>query len=209
MVENERTGKLEVYFELPAASVDRAFNEARGRYGQIAKAAGFAVPELLDMTISGFEALLLQASRDRQLLDRARELMQRDEHELAVILAQTACEVLIADALRSLLHPHVSDEMRPWLVGQVRSYTLRDDSTRDLWNRLTRSAIHEQDFWAAYKAHVERRNQIVHSGDRVDADAAQLSLDAATRLFAYVEQTVGAMSASLAADRVPSELEAS
>ncbi len=191
MVEAEPTGELEVYFELPPGNIDRVFNEARGLYARVAEAAGLTVPEPLEMTLSGFEALMVQASRDRQLLDRAQELEDRGEHELAVILAQTACEVLVADALRSLLHAHVSDELRPWLLARVKSFALIDDATRELWNRITGSVIQDQAFWAPYKAHVKRRHRIVHDGDRVDSDGAQSSLEAAAAMFDYVERAIG------------------
>jgi HEPN domain-containing protein len=192
VVEDETTGGLEVYFELPPGDVDRVFNEARGLYERIANSAGVPVPDPLEMSMSGFEAMMVQASRDRQLLDRARNLVEHGEHELGVILAQTACEVLVADALRSLLHPHVSDQLRPWLLGRVKSFALVDDPTRDLWNGLTGSAIQEQEFWTAYRMHVKRRHGIVHSGDRVDDEAARSSLDAALALFNYVERVIGA-----------------
>jgi HEPN domain-containing protein len=191
VVEDETTGDLEVYFELPASDVDRAFNEARGLYRRVVEAAGLAVPEPLELAISGFEALMVQASRDRELLSRAHELMERNEYDLTVIVAQTACEVLVADALRSLLHPHVSDQVRPWLLGRVTSFTLMDDPTRALWNQVTGSTVQDQSFWEPYKTHVKRRHAIVHSGERVDTGAAQSSLDAAVALFDYVEACIG------------------
>src|ERR1035437_2874370 len=40
VVEDETTGGLEVYFELPPGDVDRVFNEARGLYERIANSAG-------------------------------------------------------------------------------------------------------------------------------------------------------------------------
>ena len=191
VVEDESTGGLEVYFELPPADVDGLFNQARGLYERIARTAGVPAPDPLEMTLSGFEALMVQATRDRQLIDRARELVDRGQHELGVILAQTACEVLVADALRSLIHPHLSDQLRPWLLGRVKSFTLLDDPTRRLWNDLTGRVIQDQPFWAGYKAHVERRHGVVHAGDRVDAAAARSSLDAAVALFNYVERCIG------------------
>jgi HEPN domain-containing protein len=192
VVEDESAGTFDVYFELQPGNAERAFNEARGIYERVAAAAGLAVPEPLELTMSGFETLMVQATRDRQLLDRARKLLEAGEHELAVILAQTASEVLVADALRSLAEPHATDELRPWLLSRLKSFTLIDDPTRDLWNRLTSSRIQDEAFWRNYTAHVRRRNAIVHNGERVDQSAAEASLQAASALFDYVERAIGA-----------------
>lgn len=190
IVEEESTGKLEVYFELPPASVDRVFDEARGVYASVMRSAGLDVPEPLEMTMSGFEALLVEASRDRQLLGRARELLASGENELAVVVAQTACELVVADALRSLLVAHVSDELRPWAVARVKAFTLIDDATRELWARVVGSRIQDEAFWAGYRQHVARRNDVVHAGGRVEPGAAEASLTVAESLFDYVEQAV-------------------
>jgi HEPN domain-containing protein len=191
VIEDETTGSLEVYFELDGGSVDRAFNEARGLYVRVVEAAGLEVPDGLEYRMSGFEVLLSQATRDRQLLDRARELFEQHEHELAVIVAQTACEVLVADAIRNFLQPHASDALQGWLIKRIRSFTFMDDPTKDLWERITRSRVQGQDFWDDYLDHVRRRNWIAHQGILISEGEAEASLDAATALFDYVERMIG------------------
>jgi hypothetical protein len=146
VTEDEETGELSVYFELPGGDIDRAFNEARGLYRHVLKSAGLEHPGSIEMSMSGFEILLAQASRDRELLRRAHELFDRGENDLAVIVAQTACEVLIADALRSFVQAHASDELGPWLLGSIRSSTLIDHSTQQLWSSVTGSKIQSQTF---------------------------------------------------------------
>jgi hypothetical protein len=191
VIEDENTGEAQVYFELPGGSDDQAFNEARGLFERLMTEAGLEVPEDLEMVMSGFEVFMIPATRDRQLLEKAVELYGQDEFELAVIVAQTACEVLIADTLRGFLPSHASDELQAWLLVRVRQFSLNDDSTRDLWDRATGSRISAESFWADYKAHVKRRHQIVHEGSRVSRDEAQASIAVATALFTYVERLIG------------------
>ena len=183
--------RFEVAFELPQGPVDEVFAEARRRYALICARAGIEVPDPLELRASGFEVFLQdQRQRDSELLNRADELFEQGHHDLAVIVAQTACEVLVADAMRTLLEGHASDGLFPWLIGRISSYTLVDDATRNLWNKLTQTEIQSQDWWSAYREHVRRRNAIVHAGERVDGDAARSSLDAARELFAFIDATV-------------------
>jgi HEPN domain-containing protein len=183
--------RSEVVFELPQAPVDEIFAEARRRYERICARAGIGVPDPLELRVSGFEVFLEDQRRDNELLNRADQLFEQGHYDLAVIVAQTACEVLVADAMRTLVEGHALDDLSPWLIGRFSSYTLVDDATRNLWNKLTETQIQNRDWWSAYREHVRRRNGIVHAGDRVDADAARSSLDAAHELFAFIDATVG------------------
>jgi hypothetical protein len=191
VVEDETTGELEVYFELPPGDVDRAFNEARGIYGRVAEAASVPVPDPLEMRMSGFETLMEQQSQARVRLGHAHELHLREEHALAVVVAQTACEVLIREVLPTLVQPHLTDNVFPWALERIRQYTLNDRQTQDLWSRIAGSAIQGQNFWAPYTRHLDLRNRIVHRGDTATAHEAAESLSTAEALIDYVEQATG------------------
>jgi hypothetical protein len=192
VIEDEVTGELETYFELPPADIDRTFNMARGLYQRIADGAGVPVPEPLEMRMSGFEALMTQRSEARERLAHANELHERGEHALAVVVAQTACEVLIRDVLPTLVQPHVSDDLFPWALERIRQYTLNDRQTQDLWARVAGSPIQEQGFWQAYKAHLDLRNRVVHRGEAAAVEDATQSLATTEALIGYVELAIGA-----------------
>lgn len=192
VVEDEKAGELEVYFELAPGDVDRAFNEARGLYARIANSAGVGVPDPLEMRVSGFEALMTQPSQARERLAHAHDLQVREEHGLAVVPAQTACEVLIREVLQTLVQPHVTDDLFPWTLERIRQYTLNDRQTQDLWSRVAGSTIQDQDFWSSYKSHLELRNRIFHHGESATAEEATASVTTAEALIDYVEQATGA-----------------
>lgn len=192
VVEDETTGELEVYFELAPGDVDSAFNEARRLYTRIAESAGVPVPDPLEMRMSGFDALMTQPSQARERLAHAHDLQEREEHALAVVVAQTACEVLIREVLPTLVQPHVTEDVFPWALERIRQYALNDRQTQGLWSRVAGSAIQDQDFWPAYKTHLDLRNRIVHRGESAIADEAAASLTTAEALIDYVEQTTGA-----------------
>jgi HEPN domain-containing protein len=192
VIEDESTGELQVYFELSPGDPGRAFREARGVYRQTVESAGLPMPDALEMSMSGFETLIDERVRALARLSRAVGLVRDGEHDLAVVVAQTACEVLIREVLTTLVEVRVDDrELQPWLLERVRYFSLNDDQTRDLWSRLAGSRIQEQAFWPEYKAHVDRRHRVVHRGDTVTPEDADASLRAAGSLLAYVEAALG------------------
>ena len=111
-----------------------------------------------------------------------------------MVVAQTACEVLIRDVLPTLVQPHVTDDVFPWALERIRQYTLNDRQTQDLWSRVAGSPIQKQEFWRAYKSHLDLRNRIVHRGEVASAEDAIESLATAEALIDYVEQATGAAS---------------
>jgi len=54
------------------------------------------------------------------------------------------------------------------------------------------SAIQEQEFWPAYRSHLDLRNRIVHRGEPAAAEEAAESLATAEALIDYVERAIGA-----------------
>jgi HEPN domain-containing protein len=192
VLEDETADELEVYFELAPGDVDRAFNEARGLYARIADSAGVPVPDPLELRMSGFDALMTQPTQARARLVHAQDLLESGEHALAVVVAQTACEVLIREVLPTLVQPHITEDVFPWALQRIRQYTLNDRQTQDVWKRVAGSAIQDQDFWSAYKSHLDLRNRIVHRGEPATADEAAASLSTAATLIDYVERATGA-----------------
>lgn len=80
--------------------------------------------------------------------------------------------------------------MARWVLDRTASFSLVDDATRKLWNELTDSTLQSEEFWPAYREHVKLRNNVVHRGERVDRDAANLSLAATSALFDHIEIAV-------------------
>jgi hypothetical protein len=181
---------FEATFAFPQAAPADLFAQARQLYADLSGVAGVTVPDPLELRASGFEVFLPQRRREEELLARARELHGTGDHDLAVIIAQTACEVLVADAMRPIIASHASEDLRAGVLARVTSYTLVDDPTRRLWNRLTATEIQKEPWWEGYKSHVKRRNRIAHRGDRIDSSAAQLSIEAAQSLFDFIESTL-------------------
>ena len=177
----------EAAFEVEQAAPEVVFAQARKLYADICARAGLSVPDPLELRASGFEVFLPRQREDEVLLTRAAELSHQGHHDLAVIVAQTACEVLVGNAMRLLLPLHPSEALQDWLLDRLKGYSLNDDPTRRLWNRLTSTEIQKEGWWPDYKTHVQRRHDIAHKGAHADKTAAQESLNAVRNLIRFVE----------------------
>jgi hypothetical protein len=114
-------------------------------------------------------------SLERGLLDAA-EALRRDGHfGPAVVTAQAAVEVVtefvILDTLRER-GPELEEPFRKF----IRSFSLRDERLRSLYQALTGDDIAQTDFWAELNEHMRRRNEVAHGETRVSQDDADRSI---------------------------------
>jgi hypothetical protein len=125
----------------------------------------------------------------RQLLDSAARFRQEGEYAVTVIVAQTACELVVEEAFDLLLDKHGltqrdREQLRP------RSYDLGNTRVKALYALLTKDRIESQTFWSDFKEHSTRRNGIVHKGKQATKQEAKASLQAVTALVTHVETVI-------------------
>jgi hypothetical protein len=86
--------------------------------------------------------------------------------ELAVVLAQMAAELITEQALRKLL----GQQAPPRELLRRHQYlnsNLGSQRVRKLYASLANRRIEDESFWGALETHVNRRDGIVHRGDRI------------------------------------------
>ena len=139
--------------------------------------------------------------RDQARLDRAQDLLDRGDWDLAVVVAQTAVEVLVAqvisDRLQAIgdhLHENQLPTLRTNLTRNIKTYSLNDDPTRELWDDLMEDTIKRANVWADYKDHVKRRHGVVHNGVEVRQAQATASLAAARAMIEHIQSRWRAVS---------------
>ncbi|TML60265.1 MAG: hypothetical protein E6G18_06645 [Actinobacteria bacterium] len=132
----------------------------------------------------------------RQLLDTAKRYMEQGEHSVAVIVAQTACELVTEFAFETLIRPHgLTRKEREQLLP--RNYDLNNKRVNALYVVLSKDKIKARSFWEGYTTHANLRHAIVHKGEQATAQQAKASLSAASTLITHVEAlTVAAANAS-------------
>jgi hypothetical protein len=110
-------------------------------------------------------------------------------HQAAVVLAQMACEVASARGIAALCeHRRVGAP-----PSREFDYTLRRKTSQSFWKLLTGHPVPTHGgWWSKYRAHVERRNAVIHRGRLVTAREAAASIRAAESFIAFVTKALEA-----------------
>ncbi len=119
----------------------------------------------------------LWGSRFEVLLEAAKRLRNDRHHEAAIVTTQTACEVCTELVLTETFRRRGLDYLSDPLGRLLPNYNIGNDRVRRVYEAATNDSIAAVDKlrWQRFKQHVERRNDVVHSGleaTQADADAS-------------------------------------
>jgi hypothetical protein len=122
----------------------------------------------------------------------ARQFLDADKDDVAVIMAQTACEITTDDVITTLLrHHNVPDVIQKWIKrhGLGGSTTLLSPELYDLYPALSRDDLRrsQKALWKAYERRAERRNVIVHAGGHAAKPQAVEACETALDLIHHFE----------------------
>ncbi len=110
------------------------------------------------------------------LLDTAKAFLQRNECQVAVVIAQTAVEVLVEQIVSEQLSKRgTAPQLQEWIKKRGRPFGLTNQSSQALYTALTNDEIQKAAFWTRYTQHVTRRHHVVHRGEPVDTPQAEES----------------------------------
>lgn len=119
------------------------------------------------------------------LLGLARTLHEEKRHQLVVVTAQMACEIVGEQVLSSLLSQRIGG-LEKSVSGLVPGHHLRHKGVRDLFDALSGGSLADEPWWRDYDAHVKRRNNVVHGGAAVDEAESSASLRAAAEFCSHL-----------------------
>lgn len=135
-----------------------------------------------DAQVLGALSPIFAESPHERLLDEAATHIGQQRYELAVVRAQTACEVYGKLALTHFARKRPEGEKRSFLSSSL----ARGDDQR-LFRDLTGVEIETEAWWRAYRQHLDRRNEIVHEGLWVTEAEAWESQDAAEASIGFLQ----------------------
>jgi hypothetical protein len=121
------------------------------------------------------------------LLVKSRELIDRRDFSIAVVVAHMACEIAAERALSRDFETKGIGYLKDATLSLLNGYNLRNERFRSLFNAVTGSEIQKQSFWEAFEASAKRRNDAVHKGATVTQSDAEASHSAATALVAHLK----------------------
>ena len=176
------SGEAELELRLDdAADIESARAQGVALWEEIRNAGSLSPAPAVVTGVFRFSESVDRAS---EFIDDAEEMFDQHRYELAIVAAQTACEVVARSAV-DRLHEGPRQDRFAISPRRFRRWSLRDPAGQLLFHAATGMRI-QRDFlkWGDYNAHVERRNNVVHQGAQVTRDDAKSSLDA---MWAFIE----------------------
>lgn len=123
----------------------------------------------------------------RRLMGAAERLLRSGDVTPAVIMAFTACEVLVEQAFDELWRSRNLPELAAPVGRALGSNNLANERVRAVYNALSCDQIESQLFWPKFKEFAALRNSLVHGGERqVSAARGQAAFEAARAFQAYI-----------------------
>jgi hypothetical protein len=114
------------------------------------------------------------------------KMKDQQRFELAVVEAQTHFEMHVRENMKLAAEHHGRPLLK--LTLQHRSWSLMDESGRQLFEALVEVPPSDFERWEEYRAHVQRRNNAVHRGTRITAHDAESSIDIVVHMVRFVER---------------------
>jgi len=180
-------GPSTVHLDVPAPDAEAAIERAKPTYAAIRERAELAPDERPQFLTVGRVAGVV-TPWDRYILE-AEDLREQRLFALAVVAAQMHCEHFIRYALETVA-ARDGTPLAKLAPGLVRSWSLTDRNGPDIFEALLGVRPTKAQCWEDYRAHVHRRNEIVHQGGEVTADLASNSVDAAVDMVRFVESAL-------------------
>jgi hypothetical protein len=128
-----------------------------------------------------------------RLLETADSLFVAKEYGVAVVVAASACEVIVERAMSKAFQTKKVSELDDAVTDLLVSYSLNGERNRKLYNVLTGDDLgvnpgSTTTFWEGYKTLVQHRNKSAHSGVDIPEPDARKDIDNAKLFVAHVEK---------------------
>jgi hypothetical protein len=178
-----------VTFELEAQDADEARVLAQHKLGELRRSVGVEVREAPVVWIA---RLADEAESSLRYLEQAKELLDEERFELAVVAVQIHLEVHVRVLVEMIAEASSSPLLRTVISGQ-RNWAPHERWLQPILEVLLGVKLADCPFWIEYKdAHVQRRNAVVHRGQEIDAGSAKASLDTVSKFWLWLNEVATA-----------------
>jgi hypothetical protein len=126
----------------------------------------------------------------QNLLAAAESAHAQGQSKEAVILAQTAVELFTEKTLGELYTVRHIEYLKTEFEHLLINYNIGNAKVSGLYVALSQDDIKQAQFWSAFVAHTELRNDLVHEGKDATAEQSRASLDAVMSLIDHVRATM-------------------
>jgi hypothetical protein len=168
--------------ELDAPSARDARLIGQHKLGELHKLAGLPVRELPVVWVARLSDQQASSLRFREY---ARELLEGEQFEMAVVAAQIHLEVHVK-ALVEMVAEAAPSPLLTAVITAQRGWPPHTQGLQAILEALFDVKMAQYHGWAGYMAHVTRRNAVVHGGQEIDADSAKASIEAVSDLWLWL-----------------------
>ena len=120
------------------------------------------------------------------LMNAAETAFAEGQAKESVILAQTAVELFTEKTLGELYTQRDIEYLKAPFENLLINYNIGNSKVSKLYIALADDDIKQADFWAAFIAHTELRNALVHEAAEATIEQARASLESVSALIAHV-----------------------
>lgn len=121
------------------------------------------------------------------LLTAAETAFAEGQAKESVILAQTAVELFTEKTLGELYISRHIEYLKAPFENLLINYNIGNAKVSKLYIALADDDIKQADFWAAFIAHTELRNALVHEAAEASTQQARASLEAVSALIGHIK----------------------
>jgi len=144
-------------------------------------------PDTGVFNVKGHDADLIRFSYPEKLLTTAKDMIEKGEFSIAVVVAHTACEISAERAIYRAFKAKGVDYLQQAVEDLLSGYNLANDLVRNLYNAVTDSRIQNQAFWQPFKESATVRNKAVREGGITTKAEAEASFNAASSLVKHLK----------------------
>lgn len=153
--------------------------------GRLYARAGLPVSEL---SVAWVAAATDGPTNGGSFLEQAQELLENETFEMAVVAAQIHFEAQVNALVRAAAERDGS-ALALAVVAERRSWTPQDTRARPVIDALLGIQISNFGRWKDYRAHLIRRNAVVHEAQAIAADAAAESLGVIEEFWLWINES--------------------
>lgn len=177
-----------VTFEFPAQDARHARLEAQHRIEKAMRAGGARPRQAAVVWVAPVSA---EGVNDLRFLQQARDLLDEELWELAVVAAQIHLEMQVATLAKRATQADSASSLGR-LVALQRRWAPHHEAVRVLIEALFNCDVTRFPGWEQYKrTHLERRNDVVHRGQALDEDSARASVELVEAFWIWLLDSAG------------------
>jgi hypothetical protein len=178
--------------ELEALSAKDARLIGQHKLGELHKLAGLPVRESPVVWVA---RLSEEHASSLPYLDQARDFLEGELFEMAVLAAQVHLEVQVR-LLVQMTAETLSSPVLDAVISRQNRWAPHERWLRPVLEALFEVKMSDYPRWADYEAHIQRRNAVVHGGQEIDADSARTSLDAVSDFWLWLNTAATSVTTS-------------